>query len=164
MKLRTKIILCLVLGLILIGSEFFQFGFFDTRYGDLEIPENLAISEIQMVENGRALRTINLSESGSRLELQIKGEKIHVPWTMYLPFYQSGRITGVLVYDAHILEEHWDSLSVSLIQETTGFYVIPNIFIRKKIKTQLETLLLKAAEIRVSDSKKPRDKNGLRPL
>lgn len=88
------------------------------------------------------------------LENQITRREIHVPWTLYLPFYQFGTISGRLVYDAQVLDNHWTSLSVSISESTTRYAIIPKVFRKEEIGSRLVDTIVKGAEVRISESQK----------
>ena len=156
MKQRNKIILCVFGGLLLIWTGSFQFSRSNTSalYGDFTFPKGLKIEKVAVRENGQIFRIVQVGPSGATLENQITRREIHVPWTLYLPFYQLGTISGRLVYDAQVLDNHWTSLSVSISESTTRYAIIPKVFRKEEIGSRLVDTMVKAAEVRISESQK----------
>ena len=156
MKPRNKIILCVLAVPLLIGIGTFQFSrsMMITSYGGVVFPKDIKVERVAVGENGQIVRVDQVGTSGGTLEIQIRKEEIQIPWTLYLPFYQFGTISSRLVFDAQVLDQHWESLSVSVSGSTTRYAVIPKVFRKDEIKSQLVDTLFKAVEVRIAESRK----------
>jgi hypothetical protein len=155
MKTRNKILYASA-ALLLIGIGSFQFSQSNSAktFGGLNIPKDIKIEKVAIGENGETFRVDQIGPKGETLELRITKQEIHIPWTLYIPCYQFGTISGRLVYDAQVVDNHWTSLSVSVTESTTRYAIIPKLFRADEIKSELVNTLLKAIEVRISESQK----------
>jgi hypothetical protein len=91
--------------------------------------------------------------SPNTLVITIKGDSIHIPWTLYLPFFQFGKITASRHFDVHLGDYFVNDDSISITQDIHRFGIIPKLTLKKRITSDLSSAMTKSVNQRIKEGK-----------
>ncbi|GAT34325.1 hypothetical protein TSACC_22750 [Terrimicrobium sacchariphilum] len=94
------------------------------------------------------------SEQGQQLTISVSGDQIEIPWTMYLPVYQFGTITGRRTFDVSLSQIIKRGDTIETQARISSFRLIPNFSRAKEVRRQLDLALMQAIRARVDEGNK----------
>lgn len=94
------------------------------------------------------------SQEGQLLTVTIKGDQIEIPWTMYLPVYQFGTISGRRTFDVSLSRVIKNEDAVETHAWISSLRLIPNFSRAEEVRKQLDSALLQGINARVQEGNK----------
>ena len=144
---------CGVLLLLFLCSLNYTVSYFSTSFGDLTLPKGIEIGSIVISKNG-APRFTAVHGRDAQIDVTIISEKFQTDPTLYLPFYQRGKINAQASFSVTINGQFIDSADVSVEHHQTSYRIFPDFFVNDKVRRGINRSICKTIERRVRDMKR----------
>ena len=145
----TGYLLCI----LFICSLGYTVSYFSTSFGDLTLPKGIEIGSIVISKNDSP-RFTAVHGRETQIDVTIISEKFETSPTLYLPFYQRGKINAQATFSVKINGQFIDSSDVSIEHQQTAYRILPDFFVKDKVRSGIHRAICQKIENRVDEMKR----------
>lgn len=143
-----------ILLVVFICSIRFSTSFDMAHFGHWTPPADLEFKRIVVKADGLTRHVIYSGNGEGDIIAYIAEEKIQTSAGLYVPFYQKGKAEGSALVFLKQGDKDLGSFEVGTTSTFTILGILPNLFIRSKIRSNIDQAVRKTVEIRIGESKK----------